>query len=133
MEILKIKNATKIINSKDGFDSILVIREDKIGELRDKSVELSKRGMQKGWGDTEWNMEDIWERIKNSYKCVIGVQEERDNGQHIRKIKIITSEESNIVLIAGRQKFSKDANNMKNKIRKLDLVDMHWTASPTTA
>lgn len=57
--------------------------------------------------------------------CVIGVQEERDNGQHIRKVKIVTSEESNIVLIAGRQKFSKDANDMKNKIRKLDLVDMH--------
>lgn len=66
MEILKIKNATKIINSKDGFDGILVIREEKIGELRDKSVELSKRGMQKGWGNTESNMEDIWERIKNS-------------------------------------------------------------------
>lgn len=28
--------------------ALLVIREEKIGELRDKLVELSKRGMQKG-------------------------------------------------------------------------------------
>lgn len=37
MEILKTKNAAEIINSKDGFNSILVVGEEKIGELRRKS------------------------------------------------------------------------------------------------
>lgn len=33
MEILKIKNTTEIINSEDGFNSLLAIGEEKIGEL----------------------------------------------------------------------------------------------------
>lgn len=39
MEILKIKNATEIINSEDGCNSLLVIGEEKIGELIGRSLE----------------------------------------------------------------------------------------------
>lgn len=35
MEILKIKNAIRIINSEDELNSILVIGEEKFGELKD--------------------------------------------------------------------------------------------------
>lgn len=44
MEILKIKHAIEIMNSKDGFNSVLAIGEEKIGELKDRLVERSKHG-----------------------------------------------------------------------------------------
>lgn len=50
MEVLKIKNAIGIINSKDGLNSILVIGEEKIGELKDRSVEICKCREQKRRG-----------------------------------------------------------------------------------
>lgn len=50
MEILKIKNAIGIINAKDGLSSILVIGEEKIGELQDRSVKICKCREQKRIG-----------------------------------------------------------------------------------
>lgn len=36
MEIIKIKNAIEIVNSKDRFNSVLAIGEEKIGELKNR-------------------------------------------------------------------------------------------------
>lgn len=50
MEILKIKNAIRIINSEDGLSSILVIGEEKFGELKDRLVEISNAESRKRMG-----------------------------------------------------------------------------------
>lgn len=46
--------------------ALLVIGEEKIGELIGRSLEPIQAWNEKGWGNTEINMDNIWERMKGS-------------------------------------------------------------------
>lgn len=59
MELLKIKNATGIINAKDGLSSLLVTGEEKIGKLNDRSLEICNCRDKKECGNTKINMREI--------------------------------------------------------------------------
>lgn len=62
MEILEMKNAVGIISSKNGLNSILVIGEEKIGELKEVSRNIQHREQKKRMRKYR-NKHDIQERI----------------------------------------------------------------------
>lgn len=68
----------------------------KVNELEDISVEtIQSKNREKWWKENDQSLSDMWDNIKYSKKCAIGVSEgeDRQNGQ---KICILTNIDQNL-------------------------------------
>lgn len=80
----------------DGFKSRLNKAKAKVNELEDISVEIiQSKNREKWWEENDQSLRGMWDNIKYSKKCAIGVSEgeDRQNGQ---KIYILTNIDQNL-------------------------------------
>ena len=71
---------TEMKNTLEGIISILSDTEEWISELEDKVVEITDAEQKKEWNED--SLRDLWDNIKRTNICIIGVLEgeEREKG-----------------------------------------------------
>ena len=80
VEILELKGVSKIFNLPDGPNRWLETAKEKVGKVKDGSVEIIQSEEQSGGNDfllNEGSFSDLWDDTKKSNICITIVPEEK--------------------------------------------------------
>ena len=79
---------TEVKNTLEGINHRITETEERIGELEDRVVKITatKQNKENRLKRNEDSLRDLWDNIKHTNICIIGVPEEKEKGKEPEKI-----------------------------------------------